>query len=216
LNTCPTKFSDYLEVQQGIIYSGKPKSEVFANEKISDQYKKILDGRDITKYQLNWDIKKENLYIKYSRDLHRPRVERIFLANTKIVLPRRSTKLICTIDDQQYYLLNTAYIILPLNNDVNLYYILGILNSKLMDFYYQNLFFGWQITIPSLNTLPLVLGNDHQRDEIVKIVKQVLILKKQNKDADTKNLESQIDQLVYKLYDLTSEEIEIVENSSKK
>lgn len=215
LNNCPTKFSDYLEVQQGIIYSGKPKAEVFANEKISDQFKKILDGRDITKYQLNWDIKKENLYIKYSRDLHRPREERIFLANTKIVLPRRSTKLICTIDDQQYYLLNTAYIILPLKNDINLYFILGILNSKLIDFYYQNLFFGWQITIPSLNTLPIFLGDNYQQDEIIKIVKQVLILRKKNKDADTKNLESQIDQLVYKLYDLTPEEIEIVENSTK-
>jgi tRNA1(Val) A37 N6-methylase TrmN6 len=215
LNKCPNKFVDYLEVQQGIIYSGKPKSEVFANEKVSDQYKKILDGRDITKYQLNWDIKKENRYIKYSKDLHRSREERIFLADPKIVLPRRSTKLICTIDDEQYYLLNTAYIILPLKNDVDLYYILGILNSRLIDFYYQNLFFGWQITIPSLNSLPIILGDSYQQNDIIKIVKRISILKKQNKDADIKNLESQIDQLVYKLYDLTPEERKIVEESMK-
>lgn len=43
-------------------------------------------------------------------------------------------------------------------------------------------------------------------------INQILTLKKQNKDADTKNLESQIDQLVYKLDNLTPEEIEIAEN----
>jgi adenine-specific DNA-methyltransferase len=216
LNNHTKKFIDFLEVQQGIIYSGRPKSEVFSNEKLSDQHRKVLDGRDILRYRINWGEKEENKYIKYSKDLHRPREERIFLAEEKIVLPRRSTKLICSIDDAQYYLLNTAYIILPKTPHINLYYILAILNSRMIDFYYQNLYFGWQITIPALNSLPISIGSNRQQEEIIGLVKQMLSLKKQNKDTDTKNLEFQIDQLVYKLYDLTPEEIEIVENSIKK
>ncbi|MDR9410622.1 MAG: hypothetical protein RI573_17390, partial [Balneolaceae bacterium] len=42
---------------------------------------------------------------------------------------------------------------------------------------------------------------------------QILIAKKENPDADTSDLEAEIDQLVYKLYGLTDEEITIVEES---
>jgi hypothetical protein len=46
-------------------------------------------------------------------------------------------------------------------------------------------------------------------------VNEILSIKKQTPTADTTEIESQIDQLVYKLYDLTEEEIAIVENSTK-
>jgi hypothetical protein len=45
------------------------------------------------------------------------------------------------------------------------------------------------------------------------LVDQILSIKKQNPDEDTSHLEKQIDQLVYKLYDLTEEEIKIIESS---
>lgn len=45
---------------------------------------------------------------------------------------------------------------------------------------------------------------------------QILTSKQKDPNADTSALEKQIDQMVYKLYSLTPEEIEIVENSSKK
>lgn len=215
-NSTKNRFADLLEIQQGIIYSGKLKEEIFSNKKSSEQFKKILDGRDILKYQIIWDEKAENKYIKYSNDLHRPREERIFLAKEKIILPRRSTKIICTIDNSQYYLLNTAYIVLPKKNNLDLFYILALLNSKLMDFYYKNLYFGWQITIPALNSLPILIGTQQQQKEIVILIDKIFALKKQNKDMDIENIESQIDNLVYKLYDLSPEEIKIVENSTKK
>ena len=207
------RFVDFLEVQQGIIYSGKLKSEVFSNEQLTSQYKKVLDGRDVFKYYINWDEKKENRFIKYTRDLHRPREERIFLAQEKIILPRRSTHLVCSIDDSQYYLLNTAYIILPKKNEVNLHFILAILNSKLVDFYYNNLYFGWQITIPALNSIPILQGDAGQQQEIEILIDTILSLKKQNKEADTKDLESKIDELVMDLYQLTEEEKEIIRKS---
>jgi len=50
-------------------------------------------------------------------------------------------------------------------------------------------------------------------NSIVKLVDQILSIKKQNPDEDTSHLEKQIDQLVYKLYDLTEEEIKIIEGA---
>jgi len=48
------------------------------------------------------------------------------------------------------------------------------------------------------------------------LVDKILTSKQKDPNVDTSALEKQIDQMVYKLYSLTPEEIEIVENSSKK
>ncbi|HRC90185.1 MAG TPA: hypothetical protein PK910_09235 [Bacteroidales bacterium] len=47
---------------------------------------------------------------------------------------------------------------------------------------------------------------------IESLVEKILSAKKENPQADTSNLEKEIDKLVYELYDLTEEEIGIVEN----
>ncbi len=47
------------------------------------------------------------------------------------------------------------------------------------------------------------------------LVDQIIDIKKANPSADTASLETEIDQLVYQLYDLTAEEIEIIENGIK-
>ena len=44
---------------------------------------------------------------------------------------------------------------------------------------------------------------------------EILSIKKVNNLADTQGLESQLDQLIYKLYNLTTEEIETIEESVK-
>ncbi len=99
----------------------------------------------------------------------------------------------------------------------------GLLNSKYITYYFRQRFkdkhlAGGYLGInkSTIEDLPLVEIEKVDQLKISRIVDQILTLKKQNKDADTKNLEAKIDQLVYKLYDLTPEEIEIVENSTKK
>ena len=74
-----SKLGEYLEIQQGIIYSGQPKEKVFSNNILNKTYKKCLDGRDVLKYKINWNEKLENKYIAYTNKLHRPREERLFL-----------------------------------------------------------------------------------------------------------------------------------------
>jgi hypothetical protein len=113
---------------------------------------------------------------------------------------------------------NTTYSI-----NTNSKYILGILNSKLIFYYYKFIAntMGEKTVryfTQYVEKLPIVeIENTNSiRISIESFVNQILTLKKQNEDADTKNLELQIDQLVYKLYALTPEEIKIVENSMNK
>jgi hypothetical protein len=214
--------SKLLEVQQGIIYSGQPKEKVFSNKKDNDSFKKVLDGRDILKWRTNWQIKKENKFIKYTNSLHRPREERIFLAEEKLLLPRKSTKIYCAYDSNKFYTLNTAYIMLELNEQTKLKYILACLNSKLVNFYYTSLFFGWQITIPALNsiTIPKILSSEQKPfiekvDKILNITKDEDYLTNDSKKEKVQEIEKEIDQMVYKLYELTPEEIKIVEEFGK-
>ena len=198
------RLGDLLEIQQGIIYSGLPKEKVFSNYKDSDEYKKCLDGRDVCKWFVKWDEKKENKYIRYTNALHRPREERIFLAKEKILLPRKSTKISCGYDSEQYYALNTAYICLlkEASSDIELKYLLALMNSKLFNYYYKKVYLGWQIVIPALNELPVVSSNYQQE-----IIDYVDIILNSNDEYLIKKYEKMIDEKIYKTYGLTEEEV---------
>ena len=64
-----------------------------------------------------------------------------------------------------------------------------------------------------LPVLPIIPQNSSVIDKIEELTDEILTAKKQIISVDTQELEKQIDQLVYKLYDLTPEEIAIVEGS---
>ncbi len=67
------------------------------------------------------------------------------------------------------------------------------------------------ISVQALNPIRIPIPNEEQETDICNILDEIIELKKDN--TDTTALESQIDQLVYELYDLTEEEIAIVENA---
>jgi len=86
---------------------------------------------------------------------------------------------------------------------------MALLNSIYINFIYKQLFFGWQITIPALEILPISKISKESQKPFENLVNQILQKKEQNED--TTNLENQIDLMVYKLYELTYEEIIIVD-----
>ena len=91
--------------------------------------------------------------------------------------------------------------------------------GKLIDFYYRLISTQLGINAIRLFTqfvekIPIVMYEENQTQiNITVLVNQILSLKKENPQADTSNLEEDIDELVYKLYELTPEEIEVVKNS---
>jgi adenine-specific DNA-methyltransferase len=69
------------------------------------------------------------------------------------------------------------------------------------------------ISVQALNPLRVPIPTDEQENEICSLLDIIIEAKKQNPTADTSDIESQIDQLVYQLYDLMEEEINIIENA---
>jgi len=60
---------------------------------------------------------------------------------------------------------------------------------------------------------PITPANQSLVGQIESLVEQILARKRGNPNADTAELEREIDRLVYQLYDLTPEEIRLVESS---
>jgi len=93
----------------------------------------------------------------------------------------------------------------------------AILNSKLINWYVYYFIFSKAIRTMHFDNavtdrIPIAHLNKSVVEQIESLVSQTLAAKKADPKTDTLKLEKQIDQLVYKLYDLTEEEITIIEN----
>jgi very-short-patch-repair endonuclease len=99
----------------------------------------------------------------------------------------------------------------------NLRYLTAMLNSKAVTFLFKSFYMGGELVgkirykKAFLENVPIPVPNKETEIIIDNLVNVILSTKKQDPAADTHDLENQIDQLVYKLYDLTDEEIQIVE-----
>jgi adenine-specific DNA-methyltransferase len=100
------------------------------------KYYKLLDGRNINKYQIQWT----GVYLDYNLDrIHSGKSKEVFTSKEKLFFRRVSSKLIFAFDNEQYFALNTLVAVnLLASKDFQLKYLLGVLNSSLMDYYYLN------------------------------------------------------------------------------
>lgn len=102
------------------------------------------------------------------------------------------------------------------------YYITGLLNSKYTSYYLRNKFkdkhlAGGYLAInkSTIEQLPFINADAQTQDFISSKVKEILLLEKTKPYADTSSLEHEIDKLVYQLYNLTPEEIAIIEKNAQ-
>ena len=123
------------------------------------------------------------------------------------------------IDRNKYYSLDTTRLL----TGKNLTYLLGILNSTFFLFAFKNYYAGGHLGskgvrfksefMKSFPIPPITEANQNLVAEIENKVDEIIAVKDADPNADTSNLENEIDKLVYGLYDLTDDEIAIVEGS---
>ena len=109
---------------------------------------------------------------------------------------------------------HTTNYLMPKKENQSLESILGLLNSKLVNFYFKFYNQTNHIPIGEIKKIP-VPDNFLSSSKIFHtLVDKILSAKAANPKADTSNLEKQIDKMVYKLYELTEEEIKIIEGGN--
>ncbi len=194
----------------------------------------LVKGRDIEKYKCS-----PILFINYdSANLSRPQKPEHFLVDEKLFARRVGGDLIATYDDKQLFCVHTLYTLRKRidSNGYSLKYVLGLINSKLMDFYYKQTSMKKgsvfpEVRIYSYNQLPIRAINFSELSDValhnrlVNLVEQVLETKDRLQTARTDRdqkfyedkcamLERQINLLVYEIYNLSTEEISLIENAS--
>lgn len=185
------------------------------SKKVNEEYKPVYRGKNIKAYQLNWN----NEFIWYRPDLMKEKVgsvaysKEFFEVSEKIVTQRvnSSGKLLVAYDDKQNYFLDTANVSRSDSWDKKtpLKYICGVLNSMLINFWYCNKYRMPTIGLYELHCIPIKLGSTYLQKLIIGKVEKILVAK--SKQIDTSELQKEIDVLVYKLYDLTYDEVKIID-----
>src|SRR5208337_1662511 len=102
---------------------------------------------------------------------------------------------------------------------LDLKFCLALLNSKLLNYYFQHKMVTNPDVFPyikgiHLKLLPFRVPSEKTRSAILELVGEIVTAKKKSLDRDTSALEREIDEQVYSLYGLTPEEIQIVEKSA--
>ncbi|HFP7650443.1 TPA: Eco57I restriction-modification methylase domain-containing protein [Campylobacter coli] len=149
--------------------------------------------------------------------LHREREEKFFKkGEEKIISQVRCIEPIFVYSNENFYGSRALFFIQTCR--INLKYLTGVLNSKLIAFWLKhkgkiqgNLF---KIDKEPLLNIPVVninSKNEKLANKLISLVDEILKAKEQNKNANTQELENKINSIVYKLYNLTEEEIKIIE-----
>ncbi len=131
----PLALFNILNINNGIVTGDDKK--YLSNNKINDKMKPITRGKDISRY--SHIIPTE--YLEYDKNnLLRARDENIFLSNEKLIMQMINTQFIVTYDNNQLYNLGTTYALTLKNGNFNIKFILGLLLSKLLNWYYKKQF----------------------------------------------------------------------------
>jgi hypothetical protein len=187
----------------------------FSNPK--NKYKLWLYGEDVTRYSVKWNGKE---YIDYCDGIANPRESKFFKGKRILIREIVNPSVFAAITTEELYNDPAIIIIKESQSSFPLECLLAIFNSKLATFYHFNSSpkatkgaFP-KILVYDINNFPLPkIVDDKTKSKLEELVKKILEAKKQNPITNTTKIENQIDQLVYKLYDLTEEEIKIIETS---
>ena len=238
-----TMLDNFCSVNNGV-NTGNAANVLLSKQQKTTQFLKILEGKDIHRYFIQWNgnwinydptlknkIQLSDLKTKQNKIDFALRSPEIF-SNPKIIIRQTGDKIIACIDKDGFITRHSTHCILAKSENINLLYVNALLNSKLMDFYYQNLVnekgkaFA-EVKAIYIKSLPIRLidfNNPIEKqahDEIVKFVEMLLELSKRLQKAtlpaDIRQLEAriqaaeyEINQIVYQLYNLTKEEIKLI------
>ena len=131
----------------------------------------------------------------------------------RILIRRTGDYLCCAYLTEPALTESTLYSCWSLNDQIHNLFILGVLHSKVANYFIKNKLVTNpqafpQILMTDLQSLPIPIPTTEIHNSIKSLTEERL-----KNNINNKKIEEKIDELVYKLYDLTEEEIKIIENN---
>jgi len=239
------KLEDICHITQGAkpfqVGKGKPpqtqkivdEKPYVSDHKLDKTFKPLLRGSLINRYCNFWNI---NYWISLGDWLAEPRYSASYDAPEKLVIRQTGDSLIATYDDKQFVVRDNLYTVLPKMAGIHLKAVLGCINSKLLNWYYQKIVNPEQgealaqVKRGHLARLPMPFSENNAVDssKVEKLVVLVDVLLGLNRqlltantpheklalDKDARSINREIDQVVYALYGLAADEIAIIESTA--
>ena len=180
--------------------------------KKDETFKPELRGKHVSTFNYKWDNKH---FISYGSWLAAPRNPKFFTGKRILFREILGNRFVTTTIDEDFILDRSLYIGKPLNDSINVEAVLGILSSKLLIWLFRiekNEFDDLfpKIRLEEFKKLPIPKQNIFE-DDISKIIVKIMAQKNENGQIDITILENKIDKLIYRLYELTEDEINIIE-----
>ena len=181
-------------------------------------YPKILKGAAIQRYYYTLQMSQGEIeyldevrylkdYGKSDKSKHhndmRIAMQGMTGANDKI-------RIVMALVPKGYYLANSCnYLFAP--NGFDIYALLGILNSKLINWFFRCFSTNSNVNGYEIDNLPIPSIDIDTQMKLKELVTSVMKQKNLDNHADTQNEESKIDDIIYQLYNLSKDEISILE-----
>ncbi|WP_187942434.1 Eco57I restriction-modification methylase domain-containing protein [Helicobacter pylori] len=208
-----TQLGDFCKIFCGLSKTGFRSDVINTNSEKSVYF---LESSDIYRYYVN-DFGKK--FLKRIDDYFSQEKREIFEQQDIIFMTRMTNQIRCVVVPLGVY---GGKVNILHDFRIDRFLILGVLNSKLMTYFYKKKFFpthmqggAFGFDTLSVETLPIpqiTKSNKPTADKITALVDKILQAKEKDPKANTQELEKEIDALVYQLYNLTDEEIKIIEN----
>lgn len=171
----------------------------------------MLRGAQVQKYYITNDISQGDiLFLKADGYLDKNRGEKSQHHNRRRIVMQGITgvnekwRLKMTMAQPPYFCANSVNYLIPDMTDDFDYFILGILNSKLLNWYFAKLSTNSNVNGYEIDGLPIKMGIVEQRNEIIQLVGELLQSYDEIKVKE-------IDDIVYQIYGITEYEKPIIE-----
>lgn len=143
IDSSSVTLNELCEMKDGI-HTGNVRDKLLLNNKINENCKKLVTAECVDRYSLKWGGRWVNydatLINKEDREYGSLRNQRIFEASEKLITALFGLRPEVSYDNKHFYANNSIKIILPKKKNIDLKYIMSILNSALLNFYYRIFF----------------------------------------------------------------------------
>ncbi len=183
------------------------KSDLVLQKKSSKVFP-LITGENLSRYILKGEVN----YISMGAI----KKELVEYKKEKILIRQLGLKISAALDLTQSVSIQSVYNLYSIEKKLSNKLLLGILNSKLTQFVYQNVFAEKhkfpRIVLENVRSLCIPKISLDVGTKVSMYVDKIIALKQQGKNSGEQ--EKKIDELVYQLYDLTKEEINMIESAS--
>jgi hypothetical protein len=196
-----SSLNDEIIFYHGVQTRGNGKALTQGKESINSL--PLIKGADFHRYKKP----EASCYITFTKDNIKSGGDIAFYnVAEKIVIRTTADRIVASIDRKKYITLNSVNVAVAKSETSNLSFLLGIINSKLMEFWYrmsvqETAKTFAEVKIVYLERMPICKATSSEREEVAALVNQLLLCNNDNEELSLK-----LELMIFHLYDISYDE----------